>query len=217
MILTFTVRFDPHVVSLNQRLHPLARGGANQHAKEAAWGAWVAAERPALAGPVRMHYHACRGRELDDDNIIAGCKAIRDELSRLVGLPNDGPRWVRNGEVTQEYGEVWAGHEQVVVTLEERPKEEFAPMRTAAATPKNRPAPKKTASAPAAAKKASQPAAYAPTRYVCQAKKRDGSICGHSLVAFVPPEGAVRCLKCSRNMAAVGPVGAKKDGGDDAN
>lgn len=119
------VRWDPNRTTPNRtsRLHwgPMTR--LKDRAKQEAWLAWLAAGRPEASGPVRLSLVVRRGRVMDEDNIWSGLKWCRDQLfnRRKHGYgitPDDGPQWVRLGEIRQETGRRWVGEEHVVLIVE---------------------------------------------------------------------------------------------------
>jgi hypothetical protein len=116
--LTITVRFDPHRLSLNQRLHWRERARRNRAVKDVARLAWAQAGRPAFEGPVRVSMLVRRGRQIDSDNAITGTKAARDALFNRAITPDDSPRWVTLGECRQECGKAWKDAPEVVFTIE---------------------------------------------------------------------------------------------------
>lgn len=124
------VEMDPSRTSLNQRLHWRERARRNAVVKLAAMCAWAHAGRPEASRRVRVSIVCRRGRALDADNVITGCKPALDALfavRRRKGLPvepglmtpDDGPEWVELGEVWQETGARWRGRPEVEFIVEE--------------------------------------------------------------------------------------------------
>lgn len=119
---TLTVRFDPHRLSANQRLHWRERAVRARLAGEAARVAWHCAGSPVIDGPVEVLLLVRRGRVIDPDNALGGCKGIIDSLfnSKRNGYgvtPDDSTSYVRWLPIQFETGNQWMGREEVVVTI----------------------------------------------------------------------------------------------------
>ncbi len=119
MTITLTVPVDPGMTSPNRRLHWAERNRRNEKAALYAFWAWNHAGCPWVSGPVVVSVHVRRGRIMDDDNLWAGFKPIRDALFKHRITPDDSPRWVTQGTLTQETGRRWVGREECVITVEE--------------------------------------------------------------------------------------------------
>lgn len=120
-----TVPFDPHRLSLNQRLHWRSRKSRNDVAKRAARYAYLDAGAPSFEEPVRVEIIVRRGREIDADNALSGCKPLIDALfcRRKNGegiIPDDSPRWLELTIPKQEPGARWKGREEVVFLVRRR-------------------------------------------------------------------------------------------------
>ena len=87
--------------------NPYARARLYKRAKDVARYAWMAAGRPTLAPPVKVDIVVRRGRRLDDDNAVSGCKQLRDAIFTDGVTPTDAPRHLTLGTVTQETGAAW--------------------------------------------------------------------------------------------------------------
>lgn len=79
--------------ALNEREHWRARAARAARERTATRVAWLAAGRPSLPeGPVLVTLKRVigrRGRLVDSDAVPAACKAVRDELAAVWGLPHD--------------------------------------------------------------------------------------------------------------------------------
>lgn len=115
----FHVPIDIAPMSPNRRLHPLARARLVKAARDAAWMVWASRGRPRAAGRVRLDYRVYRGRAMDDDNIAASCKALRDGLCTAALTPDDSPLWVAQGQVSQVIGPAFTRRPSVLITATE--------------------------------------------------------------------------------------------------
>lgn len=120
--IVITVKFDPHRLSANQRLHWRERARRAKYAKEAARVAWMCAGSPVVDGLVEVSLLVRRGRKIDPDNALGGFKNAADSLfnSRRNGFgitPDDSVDCVRWLPVQFEAGTAWKGAEEVVVTV----------------------------------------------------------------------------------------------------
>jgi hypothetical protein len=119
-----TVRGDCNDLSPNIRLHWAVR-----EKRVSRWRQAAAHEARQLGWPVvdrrvRLTWHIRRGRPLDAANIHgSGClKAYEDGLVDAGIVPDDKPKWVEWGLVTQENGKQWAGTKaEVICKIEELP------------------------------------------------------------------------------------------------
>jgi hypothetical protein len=119
---TLTVKFDPHRLSANQRIHWRERAKRAKCAKEAARYAWHCAGSPVIDGPVEVSLLVRRGRVIDPDNALGGMKAAIDSLFNAsrngYGVtPDDSAEFVRWLPVQFETGKEWLGREEVLVTI----------------------------------------------------------------------------------------------------
>lgn len=134
-VIRIVVKCDPARTSPNQRLHWAERHRRNDAARAAARAGWMQAGCPVATGRVRVSFIVRRGRKLDADNALAGCKPIIDALfgmRRRPGRPtnpglvttDDSPRWLELGEVRQETGARWRHRAEVEVVIESIESEE---------------------------------------------------------------------------------------------
>jgi hypothetical protein len=121
--IVITVSFDPQSLSPNQRIHWRERARRTKAARALALWKWALAKRPVADGPVEVSLLVRRGRLIDPDGALAGCKPILDGLlsqKRNHGdgvTPDDSAAFVRYLPVEFETGREWQGREQVVVTI----------------------------------------------------------------------------------------------------
>jgi len=82
---------------------------AQRHA--VAW-AWTTAQWPRNQRPVTVRIVRLAMRKLDGDNLIGGCKAVRDEIAALCGFDDrsEHVRW----EYSQEQARGWRCRLEVV-------------------------------------------------------------------------------------------------------
>jgi len=126
---TLTIHFDVGRTSANatRRLNRWEVSRRAKVSKLAALQALADAGFPEHDGPVRLDYLARRAHAVDDDGIVSGAKWMRDTLCNRakngVGIvPDDSPKWVTLGTVTQEIDKQWKGREQLVLTVTPREK-----------------------------------------------------------------------------------------------
>jgi hypothetical protein len=121
-LVTITVKFDPHRLSANQRIHWRERAKRAKCAKEAARAAWHCAGSPVIDGPVEVSLLVRRGRVIDPDNALGGFKACADALFNAsrngYGVtPDDSVHYVTWLPVRFETGDKWVCREEVVVSV----------------------------------------------------------------------------------------------------
>lgn len=88
-------------------------------ARETAHFYWAAAGKPIAAGKVRVSLICRRGRTMDSANIVGGAKPILDGIFVKAMTPDDSPKYVELGGVTQETGKRWKGAEELELVIEE--------------------------------------------------------------------------------------------------
>lgn len=120
MTIRITVPFDPSLLSNNQRLHWAERQRRTRAVRDTARLCWLQAGSPQAAGPVRVSLIVRRGRKMDADNLLTGCKGAADALFKQAVTPDDGPRWLSWGEVEQETGKQYALKPEVIFIIEEQ-------------------------------------------------------------------------------------------------
>ena len=86
------------------------------HKRAAEW-IWVQAGRPVALSPVTVSVTIRRGRTLDEDNARASLKAIFDALFKRAITPDDSPKWVKLGTLTQEVGKRWKQKPEVEIIV----------------------------------------------------------------------------------------------------
>lgn len=114
---TIRVRFDINRVSPNQRLHHMTRARLNRMAREAGRLAWAQAGRPTSSAPVTVDLILRRARAIDQANAWAAAKGAIDGVFVEALTPDDSPKYVRLGTVTQETGKAWKGREECVFVV----------------------------------------------------------------------------------------------------
>lgn len=87
-------------------------------ARETAHFAWAAAGKPVAAGKVRVSVTTRRARVMDVCNIVGGLKPILDGVFVKAMTPDDGPKWLELGAVTQVSAKQWKGREEVELFIE---------------------------------------------------------------------------------------------------
>lgn len=123
--IVITVPWDPQRLSPNQRMHWSTRADLARKAKIAAVLGWARAGKPVIEGPVDVSLLVRRGRSIDPDNALAGCKSVLDALCnrRRSGegvVEDDDATRVRYAPVQFEIGKQWRGREEIVVTITPR-------------------------------------------------------------------------------------------------
>lgn len=106
---------------LYRRMSGLVTRTRNQW-KERMVEAWFEAGRPQLKGRCRLEIKVRRGRSLDNDGVVAGCKALIDAVcwTRYADhglLPNDNDEWLAAPTVVQETGGKWTKQPELVFTF----------------------------------------------------------------------------------------------------
>ena len=117
--IVITVPWDAGTLAPNQRMHHMKKYRLTVGARRTAGLAWIAAGRPRATKRVQVDIIIRRARELDADNAVASLKALMDGLFNSSVTPNDSPRWVRLGRVTQEIDAKWKHAETVTFTIRE--------------------------------------------------------------------------------------------------
>lgn len=120
------VSWDVQRTSPNQWNHWAERTRRNRAAKDTARLAWLEAGSPMATGPVVVEITVRRGREIDPDNALGGCKPLIDSLFKKAITPDDSRRWVSFRPVEQEAGRQWKGREEVLFVIRERAAEAAA-------------------------------------------------------------------------------------------
>jgi hypothetical protein len=123
-VAVITIPGDCGDLSPNKRLH-----WAQRRTLVYRWRAAAAHEagkirwRKGAERRVRISWLVRRYLPLDAANVHgSGClKAIEDGIVEAGLVPDDSPRWVDWGLVTQENGRIWRGKAQVICTIEELP------------------------------------------------------------------------------------------------
>jgi hypothetical protein len=87
--------------------------------RNAAYATWLVADRPRSASPVTVSVTIRRGRRLDEDNARASLKAVFDGLFKHAITPDDSPRWVKLGTLTQEIAARWKLKPEIEIVVEE--------------------------------------------------------------------------------------------------
>lgn len=95
------------VREIDQAAHLAARVGYRE----------IGEPRPDPPVPVRIDLTVRRSRRLDDDNLWAGLKPVRDVLFKSGITPDDGPAWVECGRLTQQISREWKGREEILVVI----------------------------------------------------------------------------------------------------
>ena len=124
--LIFRIEGEPYsALSPNLRLHFHERARRMAVWRLRVWGAWNNLGRPISKGPVRVSITVYRSRAVDQDNLVASCKAILDGLTGKGGrippegmLPDDSPATIHSLEVRQVVGREWKGCEGTVIEVE---------------------------------------------------------------------------------------------------
>jgi hypothetical protein len=112
---SITVDFDLVRCSPNRHQCWQVKAQHASAARTAARIAWMQAGEPTLTPPVRVNVIVRRPRPLDQDNAWASAKHLIDGICgspqrKLPGIvPDDRPRYVRLGELTQITGKAAGG------------------------------------------------------------------------------------------------------------
>ena len=80
---------------------------------------WIAAGKPVSVSPVTVSVTIRRGRLLDEDNARASLKACFDGLFKNAITPDDSPKWVKLGALTQEVGGRWKLKPEIEIVVTE--------------------------------------------------------------------------------------------------
>jgi hypothetical protein len=115
-----TLPIDPNLTSPNRNPGWRKLAKLKSIAHTTARICWVKAGRPQVDFPIIVHYIVRRGTAMDDDNIIAGLKPVRDGLFKDAITPDDSAVWVKTGDVTQEIGPMWKKAPEVIAIVEAR-------------------------------------------------------------------------------------------------
>lgn len=112
--ITFTICFDLNRTNPNRIRGTWRNKSSRYNAAKTAARAWLLSQNVTdLPESCNISLLVRRGRAMDDDNIIAAFKPLRDEI-----WPKDGQ--VRIVDVKQEIGPQWKDREEIVVTVVER-------------------------------------------------------------------------------------------------
>lgn len=103
------VAADPHMASPNKRQHFHVIAKIKRTMRSAASWAWIGAGKPRATGPVHVTVIVRRGRAIDLDNALAGCKPLIDGLFNGAITPDDSMDWVKGYTIRQEVGKRYAG------------------------------------------------------------------------------------------------------------
>lgn len=120
------VFWDPCRASQNARLHWRARANLNRQARAAAVIGWRMAGSPTMDVPAKVTLIVRRGRRVDSENALSGCKSVTDLLTdrkrSVFGvLMDDSPDWLEWESIQQEVGKQWATRPEVEYVF--RPRE----------------------------------------------------------------------------------------------
>lgn len=88
-------------------------------AREAARLAWLNAGSPTASGKVRLSVICRRARQMDTCNIVGGLKPLIDGVFVNGMTPDDTPKHLELGSVTQETNKRWKGAEEVEFVIEQ--------------------------------------------------------------------------------------------------
>jgi crossover junction endodeoxyribonuclease RusA len=89
-----TVTLDTKIESvMNLREHWSKRASRAKAQRSYAWAALRSAGKstPKLLGPITVTLTRIAPRDLDDDNLRAGLKAVRDGVADWLGVPDNHP------------------------------------------------------------------------------------------------------------------------------
>ena len=98
--------------------HWSQRARIMRQAREAAYFAWLQAVKPVAPGKVRVSVTTRRARVMDVCNIVGGLKPVLDGIFVKAMTPDDGPKWLELGAVTQVSAKQWKGREEVELLIE---------------------------------------------------------------------------------------------------
>jgi hypothetical protein len=115
---TITVPVDVGLTSPNLRRYWLIEARAKKAARTTAAWAWIAAGRPRAHGQVLVSVVVRRARAMDEGNVWAALKPVIDGLFVNALTPDDSPRWVKLGTLTQEISLRYRGREECVFRVE---------------------------------------------------------------------------------------------------
>lgn len=109
---------DPNDCTPNRRRNLRGYIRAKKAHKLAAQAIWINAGRPVADGKVRVHAVVRRGRTMDDDNVWAGLKPVRDGLFKNAITKDDGRQYVEIGTLQMETGDRWKRCPEVEIVVE---------------------------------------------------------------------------------------------------
>ena len=117
--------WDVARTSPNRRLHPAEARAETRAARGVALLFYRQAGSPVMEAPVEVRYVVRRARPMDDDNVIAALKPIRDALFNRnlngEGITfSDTPSHLVNGPVTFDIRPEYRHREEVVVIVRSR-------------------------------------------------------------------------------------------------
>ena len=118
-----TVSFDVGRLAPNRRLHWTERATLEKTARAAAFFAWHTAGSPVVQGAIRVSLTVRRVRKLDPTAVLAGFRAVENGLFCRARngwgvVQDDSAAFIEYGEIRQETGHRWRGHEEVEVEIQ---------------------------------------------------------------------------------------------------
>jgi hypothetical protein len=105
--------------SPNRRMHWRTQATLKAKWKLLALSAWNEAGCPVFTTRVRLSFHAYRGREMDESNIASSlCLIAIENGLKGSAFPDDSPRYVQRGPVTQTTAAAYRRYPHMVVQIE---------------------------------------------------------------------------------------------------
>ncbi len=98
--------------------HWAQRAKLMKAARKLAADCWQAAGSPVSAVKVRVSVISRRGRVMDTCNVVGGLKPLLDGVFVKAMTPDDGPKWLELGGVTQITGKQWRDAPEVEFIIE---------------------------------------------------------------------------------------------------
>lgn len=116
-----TIETDIHRFSVNaisrKTWAPMA--GMRKTAIRLGQAAWIQAGKPRADRRVRLDVHVRRGtgKLMDEPNIWGALKGFIDGICRKALVPDDCPKWLQTGGITQESSKQHEGREFIRLTF----------------------------------------------------------------------------------------------------
>jgi hypothetical protein len=112
------------ILPLAQNQSEFRHAGTNTRLRKGsardAYNCWVAAGKPTTLPehwPVKLDIIVRRGRRVDHFNVHGACKWMVDALFKDAITPDDRPRFLEAGEISQQVAQIYADRPEVVFVV----------------------------------------------------------------------------------------------------